>query len=129
MQKKQANRIMRHKRVRAKISGTAKVPRLCVFRSNCHIYAQLIDDTKGKVMASVNDFDVLKKNKKHEVKLKDAGNILQAKTAVAFKVGESIAEKAKELGIKKVVFDRGGFKFHGRVKAVALGCVEKGLVI
>lgn len=101
------SRKIRHKRLRKKISGTADKPRLCVFRSNKHTYAQLIDDQKAEVMLSTNDFG-MKGTKKER----------------AFKVGQSIAKEAK---VKKVVFDRAGYKFHGRVKAVAEGAREGGL--
>ncbi len=97
-------RLRRHKRVRAKIKGTAKVPRLCVFRSNKHIYGQLIDDEKGKILLSAKD------------------NIVIAK-----KVGKLLAEKAIVKKYKKVVFDRAGYKYHGRVKSLAEGAREGGL--
>lgn len=112
---KQENRAKRHRKIRAKVKGTAKVPRLSVFRSNRHIYAQLVDDEKGKTLASVKDFEVKPK--------KD----LSGKKGHAFSVGELIAEKAQKLKIKKIVFDRGGYKYHGRVKALAEGARSKGL--
>jgi len=100
--------------VRAKMSGTAKVPRLCVFRSHQHIYAQLVDDDKGKTIVSA-DSQEFKKSKKNKAD--------QAK-----EVGKLIAKKALEKkGIEKVVFDRGGYQYHGRVKAVAEGAREGGL--
>lgn len=105
------NRIKRHKRVRAKVKGTAKVPRLCVFKSLQHIYVQLIDDEKNKVLASASDFEVKAKTKKDA----SAG------------VGKLIASEAKKIKIEKVVFDRGGFVYHGRIKAVADGAREGGL--
>lgn len=101
----------RHKRVRAKIKGTAKVPRLCVFRSHKHIYGQLIDDEKGKTILSVSDKEVKAKNKIETAK----------------EVGKTLAQKAVEKKIKKIVFDRGGYKYHGRVKALAEGAREGGL--
>lgn len=104
MLEKQIKRKRRHKRVRAKIKGTAKVPRLCVFRSSKYIYAQIIDDEKGKTLAAVN-----------------------GKLASATEIGKSIAKKAIEKKINKVVFDRGGYKYHGRVKALADGAREAGL--
>ncbi len=110
---KQQKRKRRHKRVRAKVFGTNKVPRLCVFRSPKHIYAQLIDDEKGKTLASAGDLGIKQTKDK--------------KTALAAKVGKLIAQKAQEKKIKKVVFDRGGYKYHGRVKAVAEGAREGGL--
>ena len=106
MLKKQEKRLTRHRRVRAKISGTSKVPRLCVFRSHQYIYAQLIDDEKGKTIAVATG----------------KANIAQAK-----KVGKLIAKKALEKKIEKVIFDRGGYQYHGRVKAVAEGAREGGL--
>jgi len=117
MQEKQEKRYRRHRRVRAKISGTGKVPRLCVFRSNKHIYAQLIDDEKGKTLLAVSDLEF--KKTKSAVKGK--------KIDMAYKVGELIAKKALEQKIEKIVFDRGGYKYHGRVKAVAEGVRKGGL--
>ena len=109
----------RHRRVRAKVIGSAERPRLCVFRSNQHIYAQLIDDQKGKTLVSARDLDI------KTIKSKSG---LSGKKAKSFSVGELIAEKAIKLKIKKVVFDRGGYKYHGRVKALAEGARSKGLV-
>ena len=109
----------RRKRVRAKIVGSVEKPRLCVFRSNQHIYAQLIDDLNGKTLASVRDLDI------KDVKPKSD---LSGKKAKSFSVGELIAEKALKLKIKKVIFDRGCYKYHGRVKALAEGARSKGLV-
>ena len=108
-------RLERHKRVRSKVSGTALVPRLCVFRSNNNIFAQLIDDEAKVTLASASSID-------KELKLEKSGNI-EAST----KVGELIAERAKKLKIKKVVFDRGGYLYHGRVKALAEAARDKGL--
>lgn len=102
----------RHNRIRAKINGTAERPRLTVFRSLSHIYVQIIDDSKGIVLASSSD-----------LKSKVKGN----QTAKAKKVGTTIAETAKSRDIEKVVFDRNGYKYHGRVKAVAEGAREGGL--
>ncbi len=115
---KKENRNKRHKRVRSKIVGSTKRPRLSVFRSNKHIYAQIIDDEKGKTLASARDTEI------KEVKNED----LSGKKVKAFAVGELIAEKAKDIKIKEVVFDRGGYKYHGRVKALAEGARSKGLV-
>jgi large subunit ribosomal protein L18 len=112
MLEKKSKRIKRHKRVRAKIKGDAKKPRLCVFRSSNHIYAQLIDDEKGKTLAAVNDLDVKSKDKK---------------AGIARRIGTLLAEKAKEKKIENVVFDRGGYKYHGRIKALAEGAREAGL--
>ena len=107
-------RVRRHARVRAKISGTTECPRLCVFRSNKGIYAQIIDDTVGKTLAAASTLD-------KEVKTK-ASNIEAAK-----EVGELIAKRAKKAGIENVVFDRGGYIYHGKVKALAESAREAGL--
>lgn len=101
---KRKNKIRRHKRVRALVKGTQDRPRLSVFRSNKRIYAQLIDDSKGITLLSANDI----------------------KTS-ALKVGEILAKKAIEKGINSAVFDRGGYKYHGRVKALAEGARQEGL--
>ena len=108
----------RHVRVRAKVSGTAQRPRLNVYRSSAHIYVQVIDDLAGHTLASASDLD--------EDVLKVAGDGA-AKTARAKAVGQVIAERAKTIGIDTVVFDRGGFLYHGRIKAVADGAREGGL--
>ena len=109
---KRIARQRRAQRTRAKIFGTAKKPRLAAFRSNKHIYVQLINDEKGATLASVSDLEVKKKAKKSEM---------------AKAVGQLMAEKTKSLKIKQVVFDRGGFKYHGLIKAVAVGAREGGL--
>ena len=133
---KQKRRYRRHKRVRAKIYGTARMPRLCVFRPAKHIYAQLIDDEKGMTLASASDRELKKpkiKNKKPKIKIKkekikETKKPLTGKIAIAYRVGKLIAKKAKEdLKIEKVVFDRAGYKYHGRVKALAQGAREGGL--
>ncbi len=103
----------RYKRIRSKIKGTLKQPRASVFRSAKHIYVQLINDEKAKVIAAASDLE-LKKSK-------------QTKLEQAKKVGKLIAEKAKELKIEKVVFCKGGYKYHGRVKSLAEGMREGGL--
>ena len=107
-------RLKRHKRVRAKISGTAARPRLCVYRSNAHISAQIIDDVAGVTLVSAStqekDFEGLGSNK-----------------AAARKVGALLAEKAMAKGITEVVFDRGGYLYHGRVSELADGAREGGL--
>ena len=103
----------RHDRVRAKVSGTAESPRLVVFRSNKHIEAQVIDDTKGVTLASASSL---------ALKLPNGGNVEAAK-----KVGEEIAKVCKAKGIEKVVFDRGGYLYHGRVEALANSAREGGL--
>lgn len=106
-------RVKRHKRVRGKISGTAARPRLNVFRSNANIYAQLIDDVAGVTLASASALD----------KEISGGN----KTEQAQAVGKLVAERATEKGIKEVVFDRGGYLYHGRVAALAEAARENGL--
>jgi large subunit ribosomal protein L18 len=113
-----SKRKRRHVRVRAKVSGTSQRPRLNVFRSSAHIYAQVIDDTAGHTLVAASDLE-------DEV-LKAAGDGA-AKTARAKAVGQVIAERAKEAGVNTVVFDRGGFLYHGRIKAVAEGAREAGL--
>ena len=106
-----------HARVRTKVSGTPERPRLCVYRSIGHIYVQVIDDRSGKTLVSASSVDAeTKKN------LKGGGNVAAAKV-----IGKTIAERAKSAGISKVVFDRGGYKYHGRVKALADGAREGGL--
>ena len=112
---KNATRQKRHARVRAKISGTESRPRLNVYRSNKHIYAQLIDDVKGVTLASASTVD------------KEIGIEVGSNTEAAQKVGELLAKRAVEKGLKAVVFDRGGYLFHGRVKALADAARENGL--
>ncbi|OLY92003.1 large subunit ribosomal protein L18 [Cnuella takakiae] len=102
-------------RIRAKISGTAQKPRLSVFRSNADIYVQVIDDVNGFTLAAASSRD------------KDIAAQTGTKSEKSFLVGQAVARKAKELGIEKVVFDRGGNLYHGRVKAVADGAREGGL--
>lgn len=109
----------RHVRVRAKVSGTPARPRLNVFRSSAHIYAQVIDDTAGHTLVAASDLEAEIRERAGE----DATKTVKAKT-----VGQIIAERAKAAGIETVVFDRGGFLYHGRVKAVAEGAREGGLV-
>jgi large subunit ribosomal protein L18 len=110
-------RIRRHQRVRIKISGTAERPRLNVFRSLGNIYAQVIDDMAGHTLASASTID---RELRSQVEDK-------SKTEAAKMVGELVARRAQAVGIKTVVFDRGGYKFHGRVKALAEGAREAGL--
>ncbi|HKE99124.1 MAG TPA: 50S ribosomal protein L18 [Actinomycetes bacterium] len=106
------SRLRRHARVRKRVSGTPERPRLSVFRSNRHIYAQLIDDVNGRTLAAAGS-----------VQAAGAGD----KTATARRVGAELATRAKAAGIGAVVFDRGGYKFHGRVKALADAAREGGL--
>jgi large subunit ribosomal protein L18 len=110
--KKKADRVKRHTRIRAKISGTAERPRLVVFRSLSNHYAQLINDEKGVTLASSSD-----------LKMKGKEN----KVERAKKVGMELAKIAKEKGISACVFDRNGYKYHGRIKAMADGAREGGL--
>ena len=107
-------RIRRHTRVRKHVRGSADRPRLAVFRSNRHISAQVIDDRTGKTVASAST---------HESDLRDGSSNRDA----AAKVGARVAERAKAAGVEQVVFDRGGFLYHGRVAAVAEGAREAGL--
>ncbi len=110
---KREKRIQRHRRVRAKIEGTKAVPRVSVFRSNRHIFVQVIDDASSKTLISSHD---VSKNK-----------IKGTKSEKAATVGARVAEKLKASGITKIVFDRGGFKYHGRVKALADALRKNGL--
>ncbi|WP_071396702.1 50S ribosomal protein L18 [Bacillus tuaregi] len=112
---KNAVRKKRHARVRAKLSGTAARPRLNVYRSNKHIYAQLIDDVNGVTLASASTLD-------KEVSVESSSN-----QDAAVKIGELVAKRAVEKGITSVVFDRGGYLYHGRVKALADAARENGL--
>ena len=112
-----AARIRRHTRVRKQVNGTPDRPRLAVFRSLTHIYAQVIDDVERKTIAAASDLEA-------DLKTKVKG---KKKAEVAALIGTLVAERAKEKGVSKVVFDRGGFVFHGRVKALADGAREGGL--
>lgn len=105
----------RHARVRNKVTGSNETPRLNVFRSNSNIFAQIIDDAKGETLVSASSID-------KELKLENGGNIEAAR-----KVGKLIAERAKKAKISDVVFDRGGYLYHGRVKALAEAARENGL--
>lgn len=115
---KNDKRIRRHKRIRMNMHGTKDRPRLFVFRSNQHIYAQLVDDDSAKVLASASD---------KELKSKNGPKGTSKKSDVAKDVGKLIAKKAMENKIEKVIFDRGGINFHGRIKALADGAREQGL--
>ncbi len=106
-------RIVKHKRVRAKIKGTLERPRLSVFKSNRHLFVQLIDDAAGKTLVSASDKELKLKSKSRKVS--------------AYETGKAVGKKAVEKGIKKVVFDRGGYKFHGIVAELAKGAKEGGL--
>jgi large subunit ribosomal protein L18 len=106
-------RLRVHKRIRSRVSGTGERPRLAVFRSVKHIYAQVIDDTKGHTVVAAGSTEKDSKN---------GGNVIGAK-----EIGKLVAERAKDKGIKAVVFDRGGYQYHGRVKALAEAAREAGL--
>ena len=110
-------RVIRHARVRKKISGTPEMPRLCVYRSNKSIYAQVIDDTKGITLVSASTLDPQIKGQLNEVD----------KTGAAKLVGKLVAERALAAGIKDIVFDRGGYLYTGRVAALAAAAREAGL--
>ena len=115
---KQSKNIVRlriHKRIRKVLKGTGAMPRLAVFRSVKHIYAQVIDDVAGKTLASASS------NEKSSV-VTTGGNVAGAKA-----IGKLVAERAKEKGVKKVVYDRGGYHYHGRIKALADAAREAGL--
>ncbi|NDK09209.1 50S ribosomal protein L18 [Candidatus Gracilibacteria bacterium] len=112
MLQKLQNRLRRKARVRSLISGTSERPRLSIFRTTTHIYAQIIDDVTGKTLASSSDLKIDSK---------------ASKTELAIQVGQDIGKKAQEMKIKNVVFDRGGFRYHGRVKALADAARESGL--
>ena len=117
MNPKQAARLKRRQRIRRKISGSAARPRLSVFRSTRHIYAQIVDDGKGQTLVAASTLSGELKDKLSGLKKADA----------AKEVGKLLAAKAREKGISQVVFDRNGFIYHGRVKAVADSCRENGL--
>ena len=110
-------RLRVHDRIRKKVSGTESRPRLCVFRSNKHIYAQIVDDAKGSTLAAACSRDVEAKSE-----VKNGGNIAAAKA-----VGKIVARRAIDKGISAVLFDRGGYIYHGRVKALADAAREAGL--
>jgi large subunit ribosomal protein L18 len=110
-----AQRVKRHERIRLRLSGTASRPRLAVFRSLNHIYAQVIDDTSGQTVAAASSL---------EASLKSTTG---TKTEDAKRVGQLVAERAKAAGVEKVVFDRAGFQYHGRVRSLAEAAREAGL--
>ncbi len=113
MKQKQEKRHQRHKRIRAKVKGTKGCPRLSVFRSNRHIYLQLVDDECAKTLVSSSDWEIKKKG--------------LTKLSLAEQVGNLIAKKALAKGVKKAVFDRSGYKYQGRVKSAAQGARQAGL--
>lgn len=113
---KQEKRYVRHRRVRATIKGTAERPRISVFRSDRHLWVQVINDKEGKTIFALSDRNVGRKAERVTV-------------ALGAKIGAVLAEKAKESGITKAVFDRGGYRYHGMVRAVADGARKEGLII
>lgn len=115
--KRERSRVRRHHRVRLRVYGTPDRPRLNVFRSNAHLYAQVIDDTTGRTLVSASTLDGEIKGK-----VKSGMNL-----AAAVAVGRLVAERALKANLKAVVFDRGGYRFHGRIKALAEASREKGL--
>ena len=117
MRTKEDIRTRIHERIRKKLAGTEQRPRLAVFRSQSHIYAQVIDDDQGRTLVAASSLD-----KDLKVEHKGGANVSAAKA-----VGKLIATRAKEKGIQAVVFDRGGFQYHGRIKALADGAREGGL--
>lgn len=114
---KNAKRLQRHKRVRRKVFGTPQRPRLCVFRSSNNIYAQIIDDTNRVTLVAASSLDEAVKGAVNHTGNKEAAKL----------VGEMVAKKALEKGITEVVFDRGGYIYHGRIKELAEGAREAGL--
>lgn len=132
--KKAYDRKRGHMRVRNRVSGTSERPRACVFRSNTHIYAQIIDDTKGVTIASVSSLKLDAKaiesaapEQKESKKSKKKAPSLGRKVLQARAVGKLLAEAAKEKGVVKIAFDRGGSLYHGRVAALAAAARENGL--
>ena len=113
-----SRRQIRHRRVRKKVSGTSERPRMAVFRSLNHIYVQIIDDSQGHTLAAASSLDP---------EIKSEVNGSEAKSEVSTLVGKLIADRAAEKGVKTVVFDRGGFKYHGRTKALADAARRGGL--
>lgn len=127
-------RLRRHQRNRRRLVGSVERPRLSVFRSGSHIYAQIIDDTTGRTLVSASSLDESLRdfkgtNKEQEQKLPEtlAPIANNRKVALALEVGKLVAQRAKEQGVSRVVFDRGGYTYHGRVAAVAAGAREVGL--
>lgn len=123
--KKRMARARRQHRVRAKVQGSVARPRLSVFRSAKHIFAQIINDSAGRTLVAVSDLSIAAADRKKMIA--DSGE-RKAKIAIAFALGKMIAEKAKTAGITTVVFDRGGFAYTGRVAALADGARDGGLI-
>ena len=118
VKKLKSRRQIRHRRVRKKVSGTSERPRMAVFRSLNHIYVQIIDDSQGHTLAAASSLDP---------EIRSEVNGSEAKSEVSTLVGKLIADRAAEKGVKTVVFDRGGFKYHGRTKALADAARQGGL--
>ncbi len=114
---KRKARLRRHRRVRKKVEGREEHPRLSVFRSGRHIYAQIIDDTRGHTLASASTLDKELKNELEGLKKREQARL----------VGETLARRANSRGVTRVVFDRGGYRYHGRVRSLAEGAREAGL--
>jgi large subunit ribosomal protein L18 len=114
---KQVARLKRQKRIRKKTKGTTQRPRLCVFRSARHIYAQVIDDAAGQTLAAASSMEA-------DVRQRDD---FENKVALAAHIGQLVGERARAKGVKQVVFDRNGFLYHGRIKAVSEGARKSGL--
>ncbi len=114
---KRKARLRRHRRVRKKVRGRDRRPRLSVFRSARHIYAQIIDDTRGHTLASASTLDKELRNELEGLKKREQARL----------VGETLARRAKPRGVTRVVFDRGGYRYHGRVRSLAEGAREAGL--
>lgn len=117
-------RLRRQRRVRAKVKGTAERPRLSVYRTAAHIYAQLIDDVAGKTLVSASDMSLDKKEKET---IRKGADGRKAKVAIAFAVGQRIADAGKKKGVETAVFDRNGFAYTGRIASLADGARENGL--
>jgi len=120
---KMKTREQRKKRIKARIKESGNLVRIAVFKSRNHIYGQVIDDRKGETVASQNDINISKKE------LAEEKSKLKGKERIAFITGKMIAKKIKEKNIEKLVFDRGGFRYHGRIKAFAEGVREGGVKI
>jgi len=116
---RKSRRLMRHARVRKKINGTLDRPRLCVFRALNHVYAQVIDDREGNTLVSASSLESSVRDQRDG----------KPKTEVSKLVGKLLAERAKDKGVTRMVFDRGGYKYHGRIKAIAEAIREEGIIL
>ena len=125
---KKAQRLKRHHRIRAKVKGITKHPRLSVFRSAQHIYVQIINDELGKTLVNADDKEVSSKGVNNKTDIENnQEKKLDHKEQIAYQVGQLLAKKAKDKKITNVIFDRGGYKYHGRIKALADGARAGGL--